>query len=201
MLPHRLLLACIALVASHAAMAVDEPQYKILRTGEDFEVRQYAPYLVAETVVDTTAENAGSQGFRILAGYIFGANKGARKIAMTAPVAQTPVKIAMTAPVAQAVAPGGYRVQFAMPAEWTLETLPEPDDARVQLAVIPARTLAVLKYSGTWMQANYDENLQKLKSALAQNGLRWHGEPISAKYDPPWIPWFMRRNEIWLELD
>lgn len=182
-------------------MAVDEPRFTVVRTADDFEVRRYAPYIVAETVVGTTAEDAGSQGFRVLAGYIFGANKGARKIEMTAPVAQTPVKIAMTAPVAQSVDPGGYLVQFAMPAEWTLDTLPEPDDARVRLRAIPARTLAVRKYSGTWTQGNYDENVQKLKSALEQAGLRWHGDPISAKYDPPWIPWFMRRNEIWLELD
>ena len=96
-------------------MAIDEPQYKVVRAYEVFEVRRYEPYLVAETVVNAAADDAGNQGFRILAGYIFGQNKGARRIEMTAPVAQAPTRIAMTAPVAQSPGSGGYVVQFAMP--------------------------------------------------------------------------------------
>ena len=103
-------------------MAIDEPPYTIIRTQDAFEVRQYEPYRVAETVVNAAAEDAGNQGFRVLAAYIFGRNKGERKIAMTAPVAQAPIKIAMTAPVAQGARAGGYVIQFAMPREWTLET-------------------------------------------------------------------------------
>jgi hypothetical protein len=120
---------------------------------------------------------------------------------MTAPVAQAPVRIAMTAPVAQRAGAGGYVVQFAMPREWTLETLPKPNDARVTLRAIPARTVAVANYSGTWSQSNYEENLKRLEEALAKAGLNWHGEAIWARYDPPWIPWFWRRNEVMLELD
>ncbi|MCU0810569.1 MAG: heme-binding protein [Thiobacillaceae bacterium] len=161
-------------------MAIDEPLYTVVQTYEAFEVRRYEPYLVAETVVSAAPEDAGNQGFRILAGYIFGRNKGARKIEMTAPVAQSPTKIAMTAPVAQSASSGGYVIQFAMPREWTLETLPEPLDSSVALRVVPARTVA---------------------KALAQAGLRWHGEPVWARYDPPWKPWFWRRNEIWLEIE
>ena len=182
-------------------MAIDEPGYTVVRTDDAFEVRRYEPYVVAETVVNAPADEAGNQGFRILAGYIFGQNKGARKIEMTAPVAQTPTKIAMTAPVAQSATSDGYVVQFAMPPEWTLETLPEPTDSRVKLGAIPARTVAVVKYSGTWSQSNYEENLKNLKDALAKTGLIWHGEAIWARYDPPWKPWFWRRNEILLELD
>lgn len=182
-------------------MAIDEPGYTVVRTEDAFEVRRYEPYLVAETVVSAAAEEAGNQGFRILAGYIFGQNKGARKIEMTAPVAQTPAKIAMTAPVAQSATSDGYAVQFAMPREWTLETLPEPTDSRVKLRAIPARTLAVIRYSGTWSQGNYEANLKKLQDALARAGLAWHGEAVWARYDPPWKPWFWRRNEILLEVD
>jgi hypothetical protein len=120
---------------------------------------------------------------------------------MTAPVAQTPTKIAMTAPVAQTASAGGYLIQFAMPREWTLETLPEPTDSRVTLRAMPARTIAVIRYSGTWSQRGYAEHLKMLQDALAQSGLTWHGEPMWARYDPPWKPWFLRRNEIWLELD
>ncbi len=182
-------------------MAIDEPRYTVVRAYDAFEVRRYDAYLVAETTVRAAAEDAGNQGFRALAGYIFGGNKGARKIEMTAPVAQTPVKIAMTAPVTQSASAGAYVIQFAMPAEWTLETLPRPVDSNVTLRSMPARTLAVIGYSGTWSQSRYDEHLKKLQDALAQAGLRWHGEPVWARFDPPWTLWFLRRNEIWLTLD
>ena len=182
-------------------MAIDEPSYTVVRSAEAFEVRRYESYLVAETIVSTSAGEAGNQGFRILAGYIFGGNKGARKIEMTAPVAQSSAKIAMTAPVAQSASAGGYAIQFAMPREWTLQSLPEPNDARVMLREVPARTVAVIRYSGTSSQGLYDENLKKLKDALEQDGIKWRGEPVWARYNPPWTPWFLRRNEIWLEVD
>ena len=182
-------------------MAIESPPYSVIGAHENFEVRRYESYLVAETVVSAAPEDAGNQGFRILAAYIFGENKGERKIAMTAPVAQAPTKIAMTAPVVQSPSANGYVVRFAMPREFTLETLPEPNDSRVTLRAIPSRTLAVLSYSGTWSQSRYEEHLKTLQDALKQAGLLWHGEPIWARYDPPWTLWFLRRNEIWLELD
>jgi len=182
-------------------MAVSEPGYTVVRTDDAFEVRRYEPYLVAETVVNATAEEAGNQGFRVLAAYIFGQNKGARKIEMTAPVVQAPTKIAMSAPVAQSATSDGYVIQFAMPREWTLETLPEPTDSRVKLRAIPTRTLAVISYSGTWSQSNYNENLKKLQDALTEADITWHGAAVWARYDPPWKPWFWRRNEILLEVD
>ncbi len=199
--PCRYLAACLMLAVWSPAMAVDELSYSVVRTHETYEVRRIESHLVAETLVHGSAAEAGNQGFRILAEYIFGGNKGARRIAMTAPVAQAPVKIAMTAPVAQTAGPGGHVVQFAMPREWTLETLPEPTDPRVQLRAVPARTVAVLRYSGTWSQDRYDTHLHTLETALARDGVKWHGEPVWARYDPPWVPWFVRRNEIWLDLD
>jgi hypothetical protein len=157
--------------------------------------------VVAETTVRAPADDAASQGFRTLAGYIFGGNKGARKIEMTAPVAQSSTRIAMTAPVTQSASAGAYVIQFSMPSEWTLETLPEPLDPNVTLRVMPSRTLAVIGYSGTWSQSRYEEHLERLQDALGSAGLRWQGEPVWARFDPPWKPWFMRRNEIWLELE
>ena len=201
MIQFHYLAACILLAVWSPAMAIDEPRYTLVRAYDPFEVRQYEPYLVAETVVRAEAEEAGNQGFRLLAGYIFGQNKGARKIEMTAPVAQTPAKIAMTAPVAQSASPAGYVIQFSMPHEWTLDTLPEPIDSRVTLRAVAARKIAVIRYSGTWSQTNYEENLKKLQDALKQEDLHWRGEPVWARYDPPWKPWFLRRNEISLELD
>jgi hypothetical protein len=193
--------AGLLLLASGAAMAIDEPRYTVVRTEPAFEVRRYEPYLVAETLVAGSPDEAGSQGFRVLAGYLFGKNKGAREIAMTAPVVQTPTKIAMTAPVTQSPGTRGFVVQFAMPPEWTLDTLPDPIDPAVSLRAVPARTVAVIRYSGTWSQERYAQHLAKLQDALTRTGLRWHGEPVWARYDPPWKPWFLRRNEIWLELD
>jgi hypothetical protein len=192
--------AIALLVAWRPAMAIEEPPYTVVRTYDDFEIRRYEPTIVAQTVVDGTFEEAGNDAFRLLAGYIFGKNKGERKIAMTAPVAQTPAKIAMTAPVSQTAAPGGMVVQFTMPREWTLETLPEPLDSRVELRQQPGRTVAVIRYSGFWTEARYREHLAKLEAALRREGLAWTGEPVWARYNPPMMPWFLRRNEIWLEL-
>lgn len=182
-------------------MAIDEPRYAVVRAYDAFEVRRYEAYLVAETTVHAAAEDAGNLGFSALAGYIFGGNKGARKIEMTAPVAQAPAKIAMTAPVTQSASSGAYVIQFAMPAEWTLETLPEPVNSSVILRAVPARTLAVIGYTGSWSQSRYQEHLKKLQDALEKEGLRWHGEAIWARFDPPWKLWFLRRNEVWLVLD
>jgi hypothetical protein len=193
-------LAIAAALAATPALAIEEPQFEVVKSFPDFEVRRYAPTIVAQTVVQAGIEDAGNEAFRILAGYIFGKNQGERKIDMTAPVAQTPVKIAMTAPVAQAPAADGMVVQFTMPREWTLETLPRPLDERVALKELPGRTVAVIRYSGTWSEARYLEHLEKLKAALAREGLRWSGEPVWARYNPPIMPWFLRRNEIWLEL-
>jgi hypothetical protein len=197
----RLLIPCLLLTAWNAAMAIEEPPYSVLHSYDGFEVRRYAPYLVAETLVNAPAEEAGNQGFRILAAYIFGQNKGARSIEMTAPVVQSPRTIAMTAPVVQTGSPGAFAIQFAMPAGWTLATLPQPNDPRVTLREIPARTVAVIRYSGTWSQGHYSEQLAMLRQDLAREGLRSHADPIWARYDAPWKPWFLRRNEIWLPLD
>lgn len=200
MMRWRYLLLLPLLIPWTQAVAIEEPSYSLVRTYDGFEVRRYAPYIVAETIVDAAPDEAGNKGFRILAGYIFGQNKAAQSIEMTAPVAQTPVTIAMASPVAQSRTAAGFAVQFMMPPVWTLATLPQPNDPRVTLKPMPGRTVAVMRYSGTWSQSSYRAHVQQLEADLAQQGLRWHGEPIWARYDPPWKPWFLRRNEIWLEL-
>jgi hypothetical protein len=108
--------------------------------------------------------------------------------------------MAMTAPVTQAAVPGGMRVQFVLPDGVTLESAPEPLDPRVQLRWVPASQWAVIRYSGTWSQANYDEHLGKLQAALAAAGVATEGQPVLARYNGPMTPWFLRRNEIWLAL-
>jgi len=182
--------------------ATEEPGYQVVRKLADIEVRQYDAYAVAEVLVAGPAREAGGQAFPILAGYIFGKNKGERKFAMTAPVTQVaaPVKLEMTAPVTQTATPGGFIVQFVLPKGVTVANAPEPLDARVQLREVKAAQVAVIRYSGFWSEANYADHLARLQAALRTADLQWTGEPVYARYNAPFTPWFLRRNEIWLQL-
>ncbi len=208
--PFRLRMASLAAVLStlmlttHAmpSHATEEPTYQVVRELADIEVRQYAAYAVAEVVVPGPAGEAGNQAFPILAGYIFGKNKGERKFAMTAPVTQAavPVKLEMTAPVTQTAAPGGFLVQFVLPKGVTAASAPEPLDERVQLRDVLLGQVAVIRYSGFWSESNYLEHLAKLQAALRAAELAWEGSPVYSRYNAPFTPWFMRRNEIWLQL-
>jgi hypothetical protein len=198
------LLSMLALITIPIpSRATEEPDFQVVRKLDDaVEVREYAAYTVAEVVVAGPAVDAGGQAFPILAGYIFGKNKGDRKFAMTAPVTQAaePIKLEMTAPVTQATVPGGFLVQFVLPKGVTLATAPEPLDTRVKLREVPPSRLAVIRYSGFWSDSNYNAHLAKLQAALRAADLAWSGEPVYSRYDPPFTPWFMRRNEIWLHL-
>jgi len=200
---HFALSLAIALIATPmSSRAIQEPFYQVTRKLGDVELRQYAPYVVAEVLVTGTAEQAGNQAFPILAGYIFGKNKGEKKFAMTAPVTQTPapLKMEMAAPVMQTSATGGYVVQFVLPKDVTLAAAPEPLDERVKLREMPASRVAVIRYSGFWSEANYTKHLALLQEALRAAGLEWAGEPVYSRYNAPFTPWFLRRNEIWLHL-
>ncbi len=180
------------------AMAVEEAAYTVEKTDGNFEIRLYAPQVVAEVVVDGTMEDAGNQAFRPLFKYISGANRTQGKIAMTAPVAQQAdgQKIAMTAPVGQVALSNRWSVSFMMPAHSTLETLPVPTDENVRLRSVPARRMAVVRYSGTWSQSRYERNLARLREWMKAKGISAAGDPVWARYNPPFTPWFLRRNEI-----
>lgn len=194
-----LLLAATAMT-SHA---IEEPDFEVVQRLDAVEIRQYAPYVVAEVTVPGPADSAGNRAFPLLAGYIFGKNKGERKMAMTAPVTQTPtpVKMAMTAPVTQASVAEGYLVQFVLPKSVTLDTAPEPLDPRVKIREVAAHRVAAVRFSGFWSEDNYQRHLAQLTGGLQGAGVRWKGEPVYSRYDAPWTPWFMRRNEIWLALE
>jgi hypothetical protein len=182
--------------------AVQEPEYQVVEKHDTVEIRQYLGYSVAEVVVPGPAADAGTAAFPILAGYILGKNKGERKLAMTAPVTQAaePVKLKMTAPVTQAAEVGGFRVQFVLPRGVTAANAPEPLDPRVALRDIAAARVAVIRYSGFWSEANYLAHLAELRAYVRSAGLTDIGEPVYARYDSPFTPWFLRRNEIWLNL-
>jgi hypothetical protein len=183
--------------------ATEEPEFTISKElAKDVEVREYAAYLVAEVVVPGPASKAGSQAFPILAGYIFGKNKGDRSFAMTAPVTQAalPVKLEMTAPVTQTAATNGFLVQFILPKGVSLSTAPEPLDPRITLRVVPPSRVAVIRYSGFWSESNDNKHLAMLQAALRTAGLVPTGPAVYSRYNPPFTPWFMRRNEIWLHV-
>jgi hypothetical protein len=196
------LLALALFAAPMPSHAIEEPAYEVIRNIGAVEVRQYAPYVVAEVLVAGSAAEAGSRAFPILAGYIFGKNKGENRLAMTAPVTQTaaPIKLEMTAPVTQSAAPGGYLVQFVLPKGVTLANAPEPIDQRVTLRQVQPSRVAVIRYSGFWSDANYNEHLALLQETLRRAGVKWSGEPIYSRYNSPFTPWFLRRNEIWLQI-
>lgn len=199
-------LIALCLSTVHAAsMAIEEPKYEVVRRldGPDVELRRYAPYVVAQVRLDGPPGSADSEGFRILAGYIFGKNRGERRLEMTAPVtrAAEPVKLEMTAPVTRTPDAQGYLMQFVLPGAVTLATAPEPIDPRVQLREVPASLVAAIRYSGTWSQANYEEHLAMLRTALRATDLRWADTPTLSRYNGPMTPWFLRRNEIWLPVE
>lgn len=179
-------------------MAIEEAKYKVLEREGDFELRQYDPQIVAETLVEGDFKDVGNEGFRRLYDYISGKNRKQQTIPMTAPVSQeaSSEKIPMTAPVNQEQVGGKWRITFLMPPQYTLETLPEPLDPRVQLTKVPGLLMAALSYSGTWSRGRYEEKEKRLKELIRQKGLKIVGEPVFARYNPPFMPWFLRRNEV-----
>lgn len=180
------------------AMAIEEPEFEIVADNGDFEIRRYAPMILAETRVDSDFEKAGNEAFRRLFGYISGDNVARAKIEMTAPVVQelSSEKIAMTAPVVQQPDDSGWRIAFVVPAEYSWETAPEPTDPRVSLRLVPERLVAAVRFSGTWGEERFTGHEDELRERLTEYGLRPLGEAVYARYNPPFTPWFMRRNEV-----
>lgn len=185
---------------------VEQPRYSVVAERPGFEVRTYAPQVAARVLVLGRARTAMSSGFRPLADYIFGGNTRHDAIAMTSPVVQTPakdasMKIAMTAPVTQTEATDGepgHWVMFLMPSEHSLETLPTPDNDRVELIEIPAHTVAALRFSGMGDQASMERKLDELRALVEAEGLTVTGKPTFARYDPPWTLPAQRQNEVML---
>jgi len=187
-----------ATFCTESAMAdIEEPGFTLVSKEGDFELRDYAPIVAAEVTAQGDRDGAASSGFRTLAGYIFGGNAGSAKIAMTAPVTQSKGDmIAMTAPVTQSGGGGAWVIRFMMPKSYTIKTLPTPNDPRIRFVEIPARRVAVLSFSGLWNDGNLNAHREELFALLKSKGLKSHGEPNFAFYDPPWKPFFWRRNEI-----
>jgi hypothetical protein len=184
-------------------MATEEPPYESLEKSGDVELRRYAPMILAETLVEGDLGRASSDGFRRIAAYIFGDNRTAsgdpgEKIAMTAPVTMEPEpqRIEMTAPVTIEGAGGSWRMSFVMPTGSTMATLPSPTDPRVTLREIPERTTAALTFSGLAREEKIARKTGELRAWLAGRGIEPTSPPRLARYNPPWTPPFLRRNEI-----
>ncbi len=205
----------LAILGSPSAMATEEPQFEVLSSDGDMELRRYAPMLIAETEVEGDLDQASNKGFRLIAGYIFGDNQSPdagqkAKIAMTAPVTVEPqsTRIAMTAPVTAEPQSGAtdmqtarrWRIHFVMPSQYTLETIPRPSNPQVQLREIPTRHYAVHRYSGFNTLARVQQKTDELLQWAGAKSLAVTGTPQLARYNPPWTLPMFRRNEILVEV-
>ncbi|MEN9996763.1 MAG: hypothetical protein RL462_1539 [Pseudomonadota bacterium] len=204
----------ITLMLGQSAMAIEEPAFKIVLKSDTFEVRQYAPILIAETLVEGDMDEASNKGFRRIADYIFGNNRAAQsgssaKIAMTAPVTVEPQseKIAMTAPVTLSAATNEmrdtklWRVHFVMPSQYTMSTIPQPNNPEVKLKEVPGKLMAVHRYTGFNTLAKVQSKTDELLTWLQQNNFKAIGTTQLSRYDPPWTLPMFRRNEIMVEVE
>ncbi len=184
-------------------MAIEEAEYTVIKKDTHFEIRDYAPHIIAETVVQGNLKDAGDIAFKKLFGYISGDNRSRDKVSMTAPVSQKPEgeKIEMTAPVAQQRDKESWVVSFMMPSTYTIKTLPEPEDNEITLRQVPARRMAAIRYSGFWSEEGYLRHKAELESWINKMGFTIVGVPIWARYNPPFMPWFLRRNEVLIPID
>lgn len=172
----------VALLATDAH-AFESPTYAVLYEDGPFELRQYDAFLVAQVNVSGDPENAGNAAFPALAGYISGDNN-------------TNTKISMTTPVQQLVAHDNQVVAFMMPAKWQLDTLPAPDDESVQLTTVPPRIIASYRYRGNWTEKRFRQFEKRLLDAVSASDYRICGGPMWARYNPPFWPSMLRRNEV-----
>lgn len=186
-------------------MAFENPPYKVVERDGHFEIRQYGDYIVAEVTVEGDFNEALSRGFRILADYIFGNNIRSEHIAMTVPVTEKrhseSEKIAMTAPVtSEPHGAGAYLVAFMMPSKYTLEGLPRPANERITFRTVGAHRAAAVRFSGSMDTREAAKRRAELLEWLAARGIETPVPILYANYSPPWIPPFLRRNEILADL-
>jgi len=183
----------------------ETPKYEVLLKDDDKEIRTYAPYIVAKTLMPDDSDQSRSAAFRVIAGYIFGGNEKKQSISMTAPVAQKPSKsnekIAMTAPVSQKKNDQGFEMTFMMPSKFKLEDLPTPNDSRVEFGQIPAQIIAAIRYSGLGRTQTKAKKAAELRAwIVGQAQYEIESDAIWSGYDPPWTLPFFRRLEIMFEL-
>lgn len=175
----------------------ETPKYSVIKKDGSIELRQYPAHIKAEVEIEESSyRGAIFKGFRILADYIFGANQSNKNIEMTSPVQVSEgQKIAMTKPVTIS-GDGTYSVAFIMPSEYTIETLPEPKDPSISISKVESKTMAAIRFSGFYRDGKVEEAKKHLGQWLEKENIQTEGIFIAAGYDPPWVPWFLARNEI-----
>ena len=180
---------------------VEQARYDVAQSQGDIQIRDYASMIVAEAEVSGARKEAISQGFRMIADYIFGNNTRKQNVAMTAPVTQQPRdKIAMTAPVTQEGSAGQWKVRFVMPASYTMDTLPKPNNEGVKLVEIPGKRFAVIRFSGMAGEASLKDHTDELTKFIVEKKLNALSQPSYAFFNPPWTLPFLRRNEVMIEV-
>jgi hypothetical protein len=197
----------VAVVAGIGALSgsivsnVEQPKYEVIAADNRIEIRDYLPMIVAEAEVSGERDQAISDGFRIIADYIFGNNLSSRKVAMTAPVTQrSNEKIAMTAPVTQQGNEHSWQVRFVMPSNYTLDTLPRPNNPAIKLHLIEGKRFAVIRFSGLASEDRLKHETDGLIEFIKNRNLTVTSAPTYAFYNPPWTLPFLRRNEIMIEV-
>jgi hypothetical protein len=200
----------VGFLGMESAMAIEEPHYEVRLSQAPFELRHYAPTLIAQTIVEGDMDAASNKGFRLIADFIFGNNlaagsEQAAKIAMTAPVTVEPQssKIAMTAPVTIEPQRGSaqqWRIHFVMPSQYTLANIPKPKNSAVTLHELPNKYFVVHRYSGFNTVARVQEKTEEALAWAKQQSLKVVGTPQLSRYDPPWTLPMFRRNEIMVEV-
>ena len=197
----------LTLLLGYAALGpamsnVEQPKYQVISEQGNIQIREYNPSIVAEVQVQGEREEAISQGFRLLADYIFGNNKVEQDIAMTAPVTQrSSEKIAMTAPVKQQGSDNAWKVNFTMPSKYSMNTLPKPNNEKVTLHQVPSKKYASIKFSGMGSNKNLALHEKELQEYISKNKIQTLSESIYAFYSPPWTLAFLRHNEIMIEIE
>ena len=190
------LITVISMIWGSATMALEEPKYTIIKQTNDYEIRKYDDRLAVETP-EGSGEN---RAFSLLFKYISGANELNNKIAMTIPVIQS-TKIDMTAPVAQEEVNSDRVMRFFLPTQFTMEDAPRPTSDAVRLVIVKGKTYAVMRYSGRSSDQNFIRNAHKLIKALQRDGVQASGDPIKATFNGPFMPFFLRRNEVMLPIE
>jgi hypothetical protein len=186
-------------------MATQEAEFTLIHKENNFEIREYSPRIIAQVSVSGNFNDSSSAGFKSLADYIFGnnvINDKSQKIAMTAPVVAEPTseKITMTAPVLAEGKNSEWLISFVMPKEYSMETLPKPNNTAVKLIVQPKERYAVVVFSGLVRESSYNEKATLLNEFVKTQGLNPVGSLMIARYNPPWTLPFFRRNELMVKV-
>lgn len=199
-----IIIFCVAIGAALVAFImsqVEQAKYTVVEKHGHVEIRDYASLIVAQVEVSGDRQEAINQGFRMLADYIFGNNIATQNVKMTTPVTQQPSeKIAMTAPITQTMEGKSWVVRFFMPASYTLQTLPKPNNDAIKIKEVSKTRYVVITFSGTASAKNLSQNKEKLLSFINVNHLKVISQPIYAFFNPPWTLPFLRRNEVMVEI-